>query len=265
MNVTLCIDILYINQMPFLHTISRKLHFRTMEYMPSESQDVILTSLQRVINIYKSRGFNIEYICGDGQFECVREKVRPIHLNTSSTGEHVPEIERSIKTIKGDIRTLYHSLPYKRYPPIMIKGMAEYQVGIRNKFPSINGVSKDISPLTIITGLPKPSYNDFKLEFGQYVQIHDHPTTTNTMAARTTPAIVLSPSPSQNGWYFMSLESGKRVMRYKWTVVPAPTSVITNVHTLADELKLKNKNTNHSPSQITEDQIKNMPTMTTMR
>ena len=39
-------------------------------------------------------------------------------------------------------------------------------------------------------------------------------------------------------------------MRYKWTVVPATTSVITRVHTLADELKLKNKITNHSPITI---------------
>ena len=251
-NVTLCIDILYVNQMPFLHTISRKLQFRTIEYMPSENQETILSCLQKVINIYRARGFVIEYICGDGQFECVRENVRPIHLNTSSAGEHVPEIERSIQTIKGDIRTMYHSLPYKKLPPLMIKGMVEHQVGMRNKFPSINGVSKTMSPLTIMTGLPIPTYHDFKLEFGQYVQVHDHPVKSNTMTPRTTPAIALGPSSSQNGWFFMSLETGKRLMRYKWTVVPAPMSVINRVQVLADEYKLKDKDTNQPLSISTE-------------
>ena len=73
----------------------------------------------------------------------------------------------------------------------MIEGMVEHQVGMRIKFPSINGVSKTISPLTIMTGLPITAYNDFKLEFGQFVQVHDHPIKSNTMTLWTTPAIAL--------------------------------------------------------------------------
>ena len=106
-DVTLCIDIFYINELPFFHTISRKLQFRTVEYIASESHETLLSCLQRVINIYNKRGFNVEYVCADKQFESVREAIRPIHLKVSSVGEHVPEIERSIQTIKGDIRTLY--------------------------------------------------------------------------------------------------------------------------------------------------------------
>ena len=88
-------------------------------------------------------------------------------------GEHVPEVERSIPTVKGDIRTLYHSIPYKRFLPLIIKEMVEYQTTMRNKLPSLNGISQTMSPLTILTGLPNPTYNSFKLEFGQYVQVHN--------------------------------------------------------------------------------------------
>ena len=67
--------------------------------------------------------------------------------------------------------------------------MIEYQVSMRNKFPTQNGISKTMSPLYIMTGIPKPSYSEFKLEFGRYVQVHDHPQRTNDMRARTSPAI----------------------------------------------------------------------------
>ena len=64
------------------------------------------------------------------------------------------------------------------------------------------------------------------------------------MRARTMPAIALRSSGSGNGWYFMTLETGKRILRYKWTSFPIPDSVVERVHTLANEFKLKNKNTN---------------------
>ena len=97
----------------------------------------------------------------------------------------------SVPSKKGDIQTLYHALPFKKYPPLIIKEMVEHQVNIRNRFPGGNGVSATMGPYTMITGLPQPSYSDFKLEFGQYVHAHDYPSKTNDMRARTTPAIAL--------------------------------------------------------------------------
>ena len=37
LNVTICVDIFYINKISFFHTISRKLQFRTVEYINSEN------------------------------------------------------------------------------------------------------------------------------------------------------------------------------------------------------------------------------------
>ena len=230
--------------MAFFHSISRKTHFRTVEFLLFENQTTLTECLQKIVRIYSARGFKVEYVCGNQQFQCLEEEFRPIHFNITALGEHVPEVERSIQTIKSDIRTLYHSMPYESLPPLIIKEMVENQVAMRNRFPSLNGVHKNISPLTMITGLPNPSYNRFKLEFGQYVQTHDHPQATNNMKTRTMPAIALGPSSSENGWYFMSLETGKRILRYKWTVLPVSQSTIDKVHELANQLKLKNENTN---------------------
>ena len=59
-----------------------------------------------------------------------------------------------------------------------------------------------------MTGTPNPSYSEFKLDFGQYVQVHDHPQRANDMRARTSPAIALRASSSEHGWFFMSLDTG---------------------------------------------------------
>ena len=173
----------------------------------------------------------------------MEEEFRNIQFKIASVGEHVPKIERSVQTVKGDTRALYHSMPYHILPPIMIKEMVESQVLLRNKFPSLNGIYEYMSPLTIMTSMPNPSYAGFKIEFGQYVQVHDHPNVTNNMKPRTTPAIVLGASKSENGWYFMSLETGKKILRYRWTPLPISQSVIDRVHKMANHLKIKNKST----------------------
>ena len=123
----------------------------------------------------------------------------------------------------------------------MIKGMVEYQVNMRNKFPGENRISDTMSPSTIIAGIPWLSYNDLKLEYGQYVQTHDHPSKSNNMKTRTTLTISIRPSGSTNGWLFMSLEIGKQILRYKWTVLPIPECVIDKVQELAETYKLKKK------------------------
>ena len=198
-NVTICIDIFYINKMPFFHTISRKLQFRTAEFIESESLEVLSTCLRKVIDKYKNRGFSVDFVHGDKQFQCLKEDMAPVKIQIASKGENLSEVKRSIQTIKGDIQILYHALPFKKYPPLMIKEMLEHQANIRNRFPGRNGVSSTMGPYTIMTGLPQPSYSDFKLEFGQYVQVHNHPSKTNDMRAKTTPVIALKSLGSQNG------------------------------------------------------------------
>ena len=95
-----------------------------------------------------------------------------------------------------------------------------------------------------MTRLPQPSYADFKLEFGHKVQTNYHPDKTNKMNTRTTPTIAPRSSGSQNGWYFMSLKSGKRILRYKWSILPIPASMIYKFHEFVDTFQLKKKNIN---------------------
>ena len=110
-------------------------------------------------------------------------------LNITSRDEHVPEVERMIRTIKDRVRAVYNSLPYQHIPLTMIPKMVFTVIFWLSAFPQHDGVSNTLSPRTIIT----QRIVDYKLhchiEFGAYTQIHEEHD--NSMVARTTGAITM--------------------------------------------------------------------------
>ena len=97
-NVTLMTDIMYINKIPFIVTLSRAIRFGTIEMNEDERKSTIIKSLEQVINAYHGRGFKVQHILIDRQFECIRKHMEAtgINLNTTAWDEHVPETEQYI-------------------------------------------------------------------------------------------------------------------------------------------------------------------------
>ena len=75
-----------------------------------------------------------------------------IEMNHTTTGEHVHEAERHIRTLKERIRCTWHSLPFKAWPKTMIKEGAKLSTEQLNYFPAKGGISHYYSPSTITTG-----------------------------------------------------------------------------------------------------------------
>ena len=145
------------------------------------------------------------------------------------------DIERSTRTVKEHTQCHIHHLPYKRYPIEMVCGCVIKLVKELNCVVSNNGVSKDLTPGTLVTGVPGPSYKEImKLNFGDYMHAHLSAETTNTNEPRTTGYIALYPANgAQDSWYFMSLVTGKRIHRYQWTVLLISKEVLARVNTIA--------------------------------
>jgi hypothetical protein len=102
-NVILCIDIMFVNRIPFFLTISKKLHFITAEVLDNRKEESLIKALKRVYGVYRKRGFRINNILADGEFECTRGAVATdlwSELNICGVNEHVPDIERCIRTTK---------------------------------------------------------------------------------------------------------------------------------------------------------------------
>jgi Zinc knuckle len=232
--VTLCIDIFFVQGQRFYHTISRKIKFRTIAPITTATKTILQEQTTAVINAYHNRGFLVTNIHADGAFECLREMVAPTILNINATDDHVGEVERSIRTIKERVRATAHGLPYKRLPREMIKGIVRFAVRSLNQFPAEDGVSDHLSPTSIVTGLPPPDYNQMKLEFGQYTTVFEDNNPTNTNAPRIVDAIALHHTGNAQGdYYFMSLATGERISRRQYTMLPITQRVIAAVEGLA--------------------------------
>jgi hypothetical protein len=236
LNVTLCADFFYVQRIPFFHTISRNIGYRTATLVPDRHHDTILLSLQPVLQTYSTRGFTVTNLHGDHEFECVRADLPSLHLDVVPADSHVGEVERSIRTIKERLRSCVHGLPFTRLPKLFIQHLVIHALQCLNQFPWPNGISSTMSPASLVTGVPPPDYTKLKLEFGSYVQTFEDNTPTNTPKARSLGAIALTPTGNATGdYYFLSLATGACISRHQWTLLPITDQAISRVEALAKQ------------------------------
>jgi hypothetical protein len=220
-DVTLCFDIMFVNKIAFLVTVSWNIRFGTTERLASRHADVVGKAMTTVLVFYRQRGFRVKECHGDNEFEPLRGVLADSgsHLNVTSEDEHVPEIERYIRTVKERCRANYNTVPFKKMPAMMIVELIQSCNFWLKMFPARDGVSARQSPRQIMTG----QHCDFnvrcRLQFREYVQVHE--SHDNSMLSRTTGAIACRPTGNvQGGYYFMSLTSGKCLSRFVWTRLP---------------------------------------------
>lgn len=233
-NVLIGGDIMFVNGLPFFVTISRNIKFCTAQLLPDQKEKTLVGAVRGVRATYMKRGFHVEAMFMDGQFEPIRGALSEmqITLNTVARGEHVPEIERQIRTIKERARCVFNTLPFKKVPGRMVAELIYFCIFWLNSFPANDGISDTLSPRAIVTGSQIDFGKHCKLEFGAYVQAHEEHD--NSMLARTTGAIALRPTGNaQGGYYLYSLSSGRVINRSHWTPLPMPNDVIDRVHVLA--------------------------------
>ena len=239
--VQLCVDICFINNIAFLVSISRVIKLRTVDQVADVSDKTIIPSLKSVIHIYTSRGFTVEYIHADHGFRGMQDQFLPTRLNLTAAGEHVPEIERSIRTLKERTRTTCHGLPYRCHPTQLTTANVRHNNTWLNWEISNDGVSKTLSPRTIIWG-DNPDYNTHcRIELGSYCEVYEPRQITNTQAARTVKCIALNPANNaQGGYKFLALNTGKIITRNQWIELPITDEVIREVEALGKQQKQPN-------------------------
>jgi hypothetical protein len=116
--VTIAVDIMKVNKIPFMISISRNIKFGTSEMIPIMKTTTMLDCIKNIKAIYARRGFRITNMMVDGQFETLWGELgdMQITLDTVSKDEHMPEIERYIRTVKERVRCIYNTLPFKQMP-----------------------------------------------------------------------------------------------------------------------------------------------------
>ena len=117
----------------------------------------------------------------------------------------------------------------------MIKSLMYRAVHGINSGPDEQSVSSTMSPSIMVEGKLNPDYNRKRASFGSYVFVFNK--TNNRMTSRSTPAIALLESNEEDGHYFISIDSGKRINSRKWTPLPITSEVIARVDELATSSK----------------------------
>jgi hypothetical protein len=148
-DITLCIDIMFVNRIPFFMSISRNVRFITASVIDNRKAETLLKAIKQIHGIYRKRGFRITNILGDSEFECLRGSIATdirSELNICGKDEHIPDVERCIRTVKERTRCTYHATPFQHFPPKLIMEMVFLNVFWLNAFPHSLGISTTLSP-----------------------------------------------------------------------------------------------------------------------
>ena len=191
------------------------------------------SAIKHFINQFSNRGISIAGIHGDNEFEKIKQLVAPIPVECCGREEHVPDIERGIRTLKEWSRCTTSTLPYSKIPGLMVDANLQDKITWLNQFCPHNYFSTTIGPSGMILGTPTLNYKNLKLDFGQYCQVHDG--TSNTQKPRSVDAIALRPKNNTGSYYFMSLESGKQIHSNNYTELAITPAIIARVEAMAEK------------------------------
>ena len=237
--VTVAFDVFFVNKVPFSLTVSRKIRFIASTDVPDRTPGHVCKALLQVFQFHAERGFEVVLALCDPEFECLRPKLEHpnvgVKLNTTSKNEHVPEAERAIRLVKERTRCVWHTLPFKAIPRLMVAAIVLFCATWLNAFPPKGGVSTAASPREIMTGLKLDCNRHCRVAFGACVQKHEEDTPHDSQKTRTVGAISLEPNHNsqQGGHCFVKLSAGRPIRRRSWTDCPMPVDVVQRVEALA--------------------------------
>ena len=238
-NVQLAADVLHVNDVPFLTSMSNHLHYGTANAVDNMTAPTLEAGVKNIIRSYAVRGFGVGVIFLDIQFKCVKDRnMLEIPVVIVSRREHVKMIERFHRVIEERCRCYYAMLPFDSLPRMMVVHLLITVVFYINAFVWKKGVSKFLSPLAIVEGTVVDYNLHFKVIFGEFVQTYEG--TKNDMGARCVDAIALGPNGNlQGGIRCFSLATG-RILHRQWQDVEVhkmPVSAISRINYMVKRQK----------------------------
>ena len=100
-DVTLTIDIFFVNKIPFFATYSLAICFMTVKHLSNRKALLtIFNALKSMCNYYLQRGFQVVFIKGNGEFNLLEVWIATVYgaptLNLANANKHVSKIEWKI-------------------------------------------------------------------------------------------------------------------------------------------------------------------------
>jgi hypothetical protein len=233
-HVTLSVDVMFVDGVPFLVSVSRGINLITAEFTASRTAKRLAEYIKNILRLYHRCGCVVTTLLLDNEFEKLTQHLPSIVANTTAAREHVTEVERRIRLMKERSRGIKNTIPFTYIPKLMLIEMVNFVVMWLNAFASKSGISEEYSPRELILRRKLDFKKHCRVPFGTYCEVDDDPEPSNTMQSRTTPAIALGPTGNAQGTYkFFSLRTGKKIKRRNWQEYPIPDSMVAKVHSFA--------------------------------
>ena len=204
-DVFLYIDIMYINGMPFLTTISKNIKYCTAMWVADHTAPTITSLVDSILKLYQWAGFQVMEVCADCKFKPVlpvfQDSGWSFMTNLANAEEHVPEAEHNNYILKEHIHATYHGIPYKMLPPTIFYYMVMETVAKLNYFPTKGGGSNYFSPREILHHGKLNHKKPCSVPLLSYVLTHDEPTLTNTVCSCALDCLFLCTIQTKQGGY----------------------------------------------------------------
>ena len=126
--------------------------FRNVALVANRKKTTLVPEINTVLNLYKKKEYNITAVYTYHEFKCVRDNVRPVGLIIYTKDGNVPEVERSIRTVKERVRCTMASPRFNRIQKTMYRAVVEKEVRDLNRFSARDGIAENISTLSMMTG-----------------------------------------------------------------------------------------------------------------
>ena len=127
--INLTAGVVFVNGVPFLVTLSKKIQIFTVQFLPSRTSSQVISHLTKVVKIYVRGAFYIRTILMDQEFDKVVE-------NTAAAQEHVGGIERNICFIKEIFLGTRLIMRFKHISKSFVVHLVYFSVMWINSFPA---------------------------------------------------------------------------------------------------------------------------------
>ena len=94
----LCVDLMFVNGIPFLMAIDRTIRYRSVVPLENRTKDQLYKALDVVLHMYNEAGYRIREIHANNEFRQLFKMVADdldLVMNYTNAGDHVPEAERN--------------------------------------------------------------------------------------------------------------------------------------------------------------------------
>ena len=147
----LAIDIMFIDKSVFLVSIDRSLKFCASVPLKDWNAEEIYGGLDVILRHYNNEEYEINKIHCDKEFKSIMDAVSDnlnVEMVYASTNDHVPDIERSNRTVEERYVVAFYRLPDKRIPKVMTEHLTMRVTKNLTMFPAREGISQHYSPQT---------------------------------------------------------------------------------------------------------------------